>query len=441
MPHPFASRRPAEVINRHLCAVVSALLFLWAGYEPASAAIIYRWTTPEGVVFLTDDENLTPNRAGVKPSPGPQPSSSGSAATMGKPSLSVPIAGRRAAAAPRSSLMTAPTVSPSKETAKVDANGHDKARWEAHIRSLNAQPVASASIDPRLMGERLKAVNVTVRPVNASSLTDELFARALQGDMATIELMLAARTNPNASDKNGWTALMNASKYGQALTVTTLLARGAHVDTTDIFGETALMAAVTNGHTDIAQILLDHGAKVNANANGETVLMQAAQYGYADTAEFLLTHGADVNAKGYLDQTALMVAANYGHADTVQTLLAHGADVNAKARGDMTALMFAARGGSTAIVTALLAQGADVNAKDHSGRTALMVAAVGGHAPTISALLAHGADANVTDMLGQTALIDAERNGHTPVVDLLQGTGAKNEIFLLHAPQKTRPID
>ena len=69
MPHPFASRRPAEVINRHLCTMVSALLFLWAGYEPADAAIIYRWTTPQGVVFLTNDENYTPDRAGVKPFP------------------------------------------------------------------------------------------------------------------------------------------------------------------------------------------------------------------------------------------------------------------------------------------------------------------------------------------------------------------------------------
>ena len=60
-------------------------------------------------------------------------------------------------------------------------------------------------------------------------------------------------------DEFGRTALMWASKEGDAERVRQLLDMGAPVNAKDMFGRTALMEASLYGHTKIVQLLLGNG--------------------------------------------------------------------------------------------------------------------------------------------------------------------------------------
>lgn len=61
----------------------------------------------------------------------------------------------------------------------------------------------------------------------------------------------------------GATALMTAARDGDLPTVQRLLAANCMVDQRDHAGRTALSYAAAEGHGDIVRLLLEHGAKVN----------------------------------------------------------------------------------------------------------------------------------------------------------------------------------
>lgn len=67
----------------------------------------------------------------------------------------------------------------------------------------------------------------------------------------------------NAVDKNGLTALMWSSAYGQNLTVSLLLQEGADVHSKGNRLETALHFAAAGGHHDIVKQLISYGADIN----------------------------------------------------------------------------------------------------------------------------------------------------------------------------------
>jgi ankyrin repeat protein len=71
------------------------------------------------------------------------------------------------------------------------------------------------------------------------------------------------------------------------------IAAGANVNASDNNGYTALMRAALNGHTEIARLLIAAGADVNASDNyGWTVLMCAVEYGRTEIVEILIAAGA-----------------------------------------------------------------------------------------------------------------------------------------------------
>jgi ankyrin repeat protein len=170
-----------------------------------------------------------------------------------------------------------------------------------------------------------------------------------------------AETNIPAKDAQ----LIQAAKDGNLSTVQTLLAQGADINAKGKYGTTALMDAVRKGHTKIVEVLLANGADVNAKDDklGSTALMSAAMKGHTETVEALLAKGADVNAKDKDGFTALTFAAFSGNTKTVEVLLAQGADVDAKDKDGETALMLATQMGHTEIAEALSAKGANANAK------------------------------------------------------------------------------
>ncbi len=78
-----------------------------------------------------------------------------------------------------------------------------------------------------------------------------------------------------------------------------LLSHGANVNVAASFTRTtALLEASRCGDADVVQLLLDHGADVNAkDRNGDTALVTAAKAQSMECMEELVRFGADVNAK------------------------------------------------------------------------------------------------------------------------------------------------
>src|SRR5579862_7444047 len=93
---------------------------------------------------------------------------------------------------------------------------------------------------------------------------DDFIYCAEQGKTEAVKLFLDAGMNPNAKDKDSWTALMSAALMGHSDIVKDLIAKGADINAKDLWDSTALMNATQNGHTDIVKALLDKGVEVNA---------------------------------------------------------------------------------------------------------------------------------------------------------------------------------
>ena len=255
----------------------------------------------------------------------------------------------------------------------------------------------------------------TVTPQTAAQ-PSPVAAAAKSNDIKTVRALILKKTDVNAPESDGSTALLWAA-YNDNLEMTkALLAAGAKVNATNRYGLTALLQAAGTGDTPIVDVLLKAGANANqAHPEGETPLMAAARAGHEDTVRLLVANGANTNsADKFQEQTPLMWAAAEGHLKVVETLLEVGANPNLRAHvstiterksadhpsGGFTALMFAARNGHEDVVKALIKGGANVkqtngdDANGLNGATALVIAIVNDRFDLAAKMVEWGADPN-----------------------------------------------
>jgi len=251
-----------------------------------------------------------------------------------------------------------------------------------------------------------------------------------QGNFTAAKALVAQKTNVNAAEPDGMTALHWAVRANDLQTVQMLIRAGANVNAASRYGMTPIIFAAENGEPAVVAALLKAGANPNsALPEGQTALMTAARTGNVDSIKLLLETGAKVDAKEqWQGQTALMWAASQNNAGAVKALIDAGADKNERSkllsfpefkwetsgmvvtvlpRGGWTPLMYAARDGARDAIAALADAKADVNATDPDGTTALMYAITNAHFDTAAVLIDKGADPNVADSTGTTALYSA----------------------------------
>ena len=128
----------------------------------------------------------------------------------------------------------------------------------------------------------------------------DIYDAAYEGNIETVKQHLAAGTDVNAKDKDGWTPLHNAAYKGHKEIALLVIAKGADVNATDGDGDTPLHLAGNNTATkEIAELLIAKGADVNAmnlsppgrEIGGMTPLDMAILGNRNEIADLLRKHG------------------------------------------------------------------------------------------------------------------------------------------------------
>lgn len=267
----------------------------------------------------------------------------------------------------------------------------------------------------------LSVVLILGMVLSADAGPDATLAAAVERmDRAAIRQLIDGRTDVNATQPDGTTALHWAAYHDDLDLVNRLLAKGANVRAANRYGVTPLSLACTNGNGAMVERFLEAGADANASLpGGETMLMTAARTGKVGAVRALVARGAVVNAKEpRRGQTALMWAAADGHVEVIEELIKAGADFRTPLDSGYTPLLFAVRQGHIGAVKALLKAGADVNEvvqvtkpprlpegerPIRNGMTPLHLAVANAHFELASELLDAGADPN-SDLMGYNVL-------------------------------------
>jgi len=171
--------------------------------------------------------------------------------------------------------------------------------------------------------------------VDLDDFQDPLLNASRDGNVDTINELLASGVDPNKTDSYGNTPLSIAAHFGKSETIELLLKSGAHIDGID--GKMSpLQCAAYSRHAETARLLLKYNADPNrADQYGRTPLAIAASHGDAILAKLLLEAGANVEQADKFGWRPLHVAlrstqtSNPGRLATVKTLLEYSADPNA----------------------------------------------------------------------------------------------------------------
>ncbi len=256
-----------------------------------------------------------------------------------------------------------------------------------------------------------------------------MMAGAESNRLDVVVYFLNKGLDPNASGRNGYTALIVAAARGYASIIDALLARGADVNKANDVGWNALMEAAFRDQDNTVKQLLKAGARTDVfeTKNGLTPLMIAAKGDRPDSVSAMLAAGADVKVvdkkRGLTALHHTLASPKHSSAEIAAELLISGADPERKARDGYTPLMSAVDSGQVAKLSLVLSETVKVDAQTKDGRRALTIAAGNGHEKLVERLLKAGAKAD-GGSAKITALTQGVRASSHETVKLLLDAGA-----------------
>ena len=170
-------------------------------------------------------------------------------------------------------------------------------------------------------------------PPKAEAPDIGIYIAANEGNIEAVKQHIAAGTDVNAKDIQGYTPLHHAANGGHKEIADLLIANGADVNAkSDWRLETPLNAAISRKHPEIIALLRKHGGKTYGWLTADQFFHTAARVGHIEAVKRHLAAGANVNVKDGSKWTPLHEAAKAGRTEVAELLIAEGANVNAKTK-------------------------------------------------------------------------------------------------------------
>jgi len=255
---------------------------------------------------------------------------------------------------------------------------------------------------------------------------------AIEGDLVAVKQHLAAGTDVNAKNEDGYTPLHAAASDGHKEIIELLIAKAADVNAKGEYEWTPLHRAVLSGDNEIVELLIHAGADVNAKDDEKgTPLHFATERGNKGVVGILISKGAGLNAKNHIRQTPLDLGNRFP--EIMDLLRKHGGKTKKEleAAGKPTepvaeaaqpepptaktadvSLWDAAMFGKIEAAKKAIADGANVNAKKDDGETPLHSAVVAaldsGDKEVVELLITNGAGVNAK-------VVSGRKQGMTPL--------------------------
>ena len=252
---------------------------------------------------------------------------------------------------------------------------------------------------------------------------------ALNGNLACLELLLAAPCDPELREVAVSEALCNAGSEDYVPVIDLLLSNGGDVGFSDSLGWSPLHHAVHCQKSNAVRRLLQAGANPNIHkGRTSSPLEKAVSKGRMQIVDLLLRAGGDPLLKDE-GPTLLHWSTISNNRHVVDWALQTGIDVNQRTTERRSALMWAAKETpDPLILEELVSAGALVHIKSMKDEvTALDIAAMKGSAEFVQALLDAGADPESKSPICYTSLSWAAANGHSIVVQVVLNTEATFE--------------
>ena len=227
-------------------------------------------------------------------------------------------------------------------------------------------------------------------------------------DIHCVESLIEAGCDVNVQNQAGQTPLMKAADHRDYNpTAEQLIAANSEINLKDKDGFTALDKSVSN-HNQMTHLLIHNGADVNSTSDsGSTALFHAAKVGSSYTVEKLIIAGANPDIQDKNCTSPLHEAITYESSQCVEELLNAGVDVNVQNKDGGTPLMQACWKNTLETVQDLIQAGADVNKQDEAGNTALIITINNKEEDCLKELIKSGADLNMKNKEGWTAMSSA----------------------------------
>ncbi len=269
--------------------------------------------------------------------------------------------------------------------------------------------------------------------------TSELVVAAQQGNTARVkELLAVPGVNVNETDPGtGRTALHWAARENRTEIIDLLIAAKADPNSLDRTGKGPLTLAAETGSVDAEKLLIAKGASLsNRDSIGGTPLIWACGLGTGESVKVLLDGGADATITDVNGLTPLIWAAGIGKPESVAILLERNPNLPLEVKDGVTgdtALMRAVRSGKLESVRMLINRKADVNTVNKQGYSPVQLAAMSGTAEKVKLLIEAKADLSAKDATGRTAMDLAQRRTDAAgreIYELLKASGAKSSVPL-----------